>query len=187
LEAKISRTFRRPAGPYTESRRVLRVDAREFPRVRGIRAVITSPPYMNELDYVRDNRLRLWFLQSSLPKGIELQGSDRDVAFTTLMRAMCHRLGPGIEPGGYFVLVVGDATRGGGRIGRTATLTRDLFETDAALESFKLTAIYCDAIPDIRRSRRECRGTKRETVLVYRKVRRSAAAAFSLFQPSINL
>jgi DNA modification methylase len=28
----------------------------------SIDAVISSPPYMNALDYGRDNRLRLWFL-----------------------------------------------------------------------------------------------------------------------------
>jgi len=170
LDAKIRRTFRRPPSAYTEPRRVLQIDAREFPRIRGIRAVITSPPYMNELDYVRDNRLRLWFLESSLPKGIELQGRDRDAAFTMLMRAVCVRLAPGVECGGYFVLVVGDATRGGGRIGRTATVTRNLFDTEPALDAFKLDGVYSDTIPDIRRSRRECRGTKTETVLVYRKV-----------------
>src|SRR3989442_11643018 len=55
LEAKVRRAFRRPAQRYAEVRRVLRIDARSFPRVRNIRAIITSPPYMNELDYVRDN------------------------------------------------------------------------------------------------------------------------------------
>jgi hypothetical protein len=132
--------------------------------------VITSPPYMNELDYIRDNRLRLWFLERSLPKGMEMVGRERESAFTALMRAMCLRLAPGVESGGCFVLVVGDATRGRGRTGRTATLTQNLFETEAALGAFRVDRIYYDTIPDIRRSRRECRGTKTETVLVYRKI-----------------
>jgi hypothetical protein len=124
---------------------------------------------MNELDYVRDNRLRLWFIERSLPEGLELVGRNREQAFTALLRAVCVRLAPGIERGGYFVFVVGDFTRGGGRTGRTSALTRTLFETDAALDVFKLDGIYRDTIPDIRRSRRECRGTKAEAVLVYRK------------------
>jgi hypothetical protein len=41
LEAKILRTFRRQPPPYGEARHVVTKDAREFPRVRGIRAVIT--------------------------------------------------------------------------------------------------------------------------------------------------
>lgn len=59
LEAKVRRTFRRPPNAFLQPRRVVNVDARQFPRVCGINAVITSPPYMNELDYIRDNRLRL--------------------------------------------------------------------------------------------------------------------------------
>jgi hypothetical protein len=50
--------------------------------------------------------------------------------------------------------------------------TNELFETEKALNDFGLHGIYCDKIPDIRRSRRECRGTKAETVFVYRKCQR---------------
>lgn len=169
LEAKVRRSFRRSPHAYTVSRRVVHADARQFPRVSGISAVITSPPYMNELDYIRDNRLRIWFIRRSLPEGLELVGRDRDKAFTELLRGVCIRLAPGIKHGGYFILVVGDATRGGSRAGRTAALTRQLFETEAVLDVFRLDSSYHDTIPDIRRSRRECRGTKAETVLVYRK------------------
>ena len=124
---------------------------------------------MNELDYVRDNRLRLWFIERSLPEGLELVGRNREQAFTALLRTVSVRLAPVIERGGYIVLVVGDATRGSGRTGRTATLTRKLFETETALETFRLEGTYRDTIPDIRRSRRECRGTKAETVLIFHK------------------
>jgi hypothetical protein len=173
LEAKLRRTFRRPPSSYSRLRRVIHSDAREIPRIRDIRAVITSPPYMNELDYVRDNRLRLWFIDRSLPEGLELVGRNREQAFTTLLKAACIRLAPGIECGGYFVLVVGDVTRGGGRTGQPSDLTRKLFETEPALDGFGLEDTYSDTIPDIRRSRRECRGTKAETILVYRKLRGS--------------
>jgi len=169
LEAKVRRMFRRPPDMYTESRRVFKIDAREFPRIRGIKAVITSPPYMNELDYVRDNRLRLWFIERSLPQGLELVGRNREQAFTALLKTVCVRLAPNVEHGGYLVLVVGGATRGGGPRGGTVSLTRKLFETESGLNAFRLASSYCDVIPDIRRARRECRGTKSETVLVYCK------------------
>lgn len=169
LLAKIHRTFRRPPVPYTEARRVFKADAREFPKIRGIKAVITSPPYMNELDYVRDNRLRLWFIDRSLPEGLELIGRDREQAFRALIKTVCVRLAPNVERRGYIILVVGDATRGNAPRGRTAALTRKLFDTEAELKAFQLESSYRDIIPDIRRSRRECRGTKSETVLVYRK------------------
>lgn len=171
MQAKILRTFRRMPNAYTDRRRVLQIDARDFPRIREIRAVITSPPYMNALDYVRDNRLRLWFLERSVPTGIELVARDRDAAFLRLMRAVCVRLAPGIERGGRFIFVVGDATRGNGPKGNTAVLTQMLFNSEAALGDFKLNGVYHDRIPDIRRSRRECSGTKVETILIYRKKR----------------
>jgi hypothetical protein len=169
LEAKVRRAFRRPPSPYAERRRVLSIDAREFPRVQNVRAVITSPPYMNELDYVRDNRLRLWFIEKRLPAGLELKGRDRRAAFVALMRTVCSRLAPAINRGGYCVLVVGDVTRGNSRAARTSRLVRDLFEEEPLLKNFSLRAWYHDSIPDIRRSRRECRGTKGETILVYKK------------------
>jgi hypothetical protein len=125
---------------------------------------------MNELDYVRDNRLRIWFIKRSLPIGLEVVGRNRERAFTDLIRVVSLRLAPGIEQGGYFILVVGDATRGGSRTGHTAALIWELFNNVAALGEFKLDCIYHDTIPDIRRARRECRGTKAETVLVFRKM-----------------
>jgi hypothetical protein len=169
LKAKITRTYRRPPKSHSTFRRVIHVDARRFPKAQRVAAVITSPPYMNELDYVRDNRLRLWFIERSLPTGLELVGRDREAAFRELIRSVCSRLAPQVKRGGSFVLVVGDATRGGGRPGRTAEITRQLFHKDAAFVDFTLEKTYRDKIPDIRRSRRECRGTKVETILVYRK------------------
>ena len=171
MTAKVHRTLRRAGGCHHASRRVLLADAREFSRLRGIQAVITSPPYMNELDYVRDNRLRIWFIARELPVGLEQKRKNREEAFSSLMRNVCVRLAPGIERGGYFLLVVGDATRGGGRAGRTASITEALFQSEPALNSFRLESTYHDLIPDVRRSRREYRGTRAETVLAFRKCR----------------
>ena len=169
LEAKLRRTFRRPPQKYTESRQVLNIDARNFPITKNIKAVITSPPYMNELDYVRDNRLRLWFIKRTLPVGLEIIRRNRDQSYMELLSAVCSRLAPGILEGGYIILVVGDANRHNGRNGHTTRLTCELFTTETALKSFRLIKICEDSIPDIRRSRRECRGTRKETILIYKK------------------
>ena len=165
----MNRAFKRQPKPYTESRSVFAGDARAFPTVSDVQAVITSPPYMNELDYVRDNRLRLWFIDRTIPSGLELPGGDRDVAYVSLLRNVCSRLAGGINPGGFFVLVVGDVSRGRGPTGRTVQLTRQIFAGHPGVSQFSLTAVYEDQIPDIRRSRRECQGTKKETILVYEK------------------
>ena len=169
LESKVSRTYRRPAKPFLQSRRVVHTDARQFPRIRKVKAIITSPPYMNALDYVRDNRLRLWFIARALPEGLELLAHDREQAFASLLTDVFTRLAPNILCGGRIALVVGDATRGTSRPARTARLTQRVFKTDAALSEFRLESIYQDTIPDIRRSRQECSGTKTETTLIYRK------------------
>jgi hypothetical protein len=108
---------------------------------------------------------------------LELTGRDRKAAFVELMRTVCVRLAAGIESGGYFILVVGDVTRGHSQTARTSRLTRGLFKTEPELSSFTLRASYRDAVPDIRRSRRECRGTKGETILIYQKPRRRSMIA----------
>lgn len=40
-------------------------------------ALITSPPYMNALDYGRDNRLRLWFIDPSLANEVDNDVTQR--------------------------------------------------------------------------------------------------------------
>ena len=170
LNAKITRAYKRPINDLPLRRLVIAGDARHFPRVRRINAVITSPPYMNELEYARDNRLRLWFLLRSLPTGLDLVHRDRLAAFHKLLATVCGRLAGNVVKGGRFVLIVGDATRGRGNPGRTSEVTQQVFTTEKRLKHFALEQMYEDVIPDIRRSRRECRGTKRETVLIFRKL-----------------
>jgi tRNA G10 N-methylase Trm11 len=168
MVAKITRTFKRfPTVAFCKPR-VSLVNARKFPFVRGVQAVITSPPYMNELDYIRDNRLRLWFIDRALPVGLELRTLNKQAAFTALMSDVCSRIAEFIKPNGVFALVLGDTTRGGRSI-NTATIAKRIFSTHERLVGFRLVAEYRDKIPDIRRSRRECKGTKTETVLVYRQ------------------
>ncbi len=165
--AKIVRTYRRfPEAPFLKPR-ITFTDARRFPVVHGIQAVITSPPYMNELDYVRDNRLRLWFIDRALPTNLELQTHSKKAAFAALMTDVCSRLAGMIRRRGVFVIVLGNATRGG-RSTNTAKIAKRIFSSVEKLKDFRLIAEYKDKIPDIRRTRRECQGTKTETILVYR-------------------
>jgi len=123
---------------------------------------------MNELDYVRDNRLRLWFLSRDLPERRDLPKRNREQAFRQLMATTLRRVAPLVVPGGVIALVVGDASRGS-RIADSAEIVNAVFQTERALASFTLTRVIRDTIPDVRRSRRDLRGTKRETVLVFRQ------------------
>ncbi len=63
LEAKITRVLNFPPPPRRSKYTVLRKSVFERYLAPGsVDGVITSPPYMDALDYARDNRLRLWFL-----------------------------------------------------------------------------------------------------------------------------
>ena len=169
LLAKVQRTYRRPPAALAESAVALS-DSRKLRISVPVHAVITSPPYMNELDYVRDNRLRLWFLFRELPMGRDLPKRDREKAFRLLMASTLQRIAPFVEAGGVIALVVGDASRGTRRAD-SAEIVQTIFSADDALADFKLTRLIRDTIPDVRRSRRDLRGTKRETVLVFEKSR----------------
>lgn len=64
LLAKIHRVYRRFPKINENLIRVCRFEdaAKLSLEPESVDAIITSPPYMNALDYARDNRLRLWFL-----------------------------------------------------------------------------------------------------------------------------
>jgi Putative RNA methylase family UPF0020 len=51
-------------------------------------AVITSPPYMNALDYGRDNRLRLWFIDPSLADEVDNDVTQRRQAFISAITSL---------------------------------------------------------------------------------------------------
>jgi hypothetical protein len=165
LVAKIRRTYRRAPTALARSR-VQLCDSRRLRIRTPLQAIITSPPYMNELDYVRDNRLRLWFLLRDLPLTVDAPKRNREEAFRLLMTMTLRRVAPLVVPGGVCALVVGDASRGS-RVIDSADIVQTLFRTEPLLSQFVLTRLIKDTIPDVRRSRRDLRGTKLETVLIF--------------------
>ena len=125
MEAKIRRTYRRAPESLAPSK-IYADDARHFPRPQRIDAVVTSPPYMNALDYVRDNRLRLWFLARKLPELGDITRREREKHFRSLLHATFIRLLDRIVVGGSVILIVGDTNRGSQRVD-AAQSVRDLF------------------------------------------------------------
>ena len=168
LEAKIRRAYRRIPPKNDCSAEVYYQHAEQFPYTGKVSAVITSPPYMNELDYVRDNRLRLWVIHRGLPKIHDPKLKNKEENFEMLMRKTCKRFSNNIIEGGYFALVIGDSRRGNPQR-KTDAIIKSIFDTDTSLSAFRLKKIFVDNIPDIRRSRRDNQGTKTETILVYRR------------------
>jgi hypothetical protein len=165
LMAKVERAYRRRINPSAEA--VFRQVSVEALTLSGpFDAMITSPPYMNALDYGRDNRLRLWFLDGHFDFESNDQHNSSRVAFARQLGAVARLNEAGLTKGGWCVLVVGES------VGRTQTMhpaqiVIAIFEAQAP--SLVLEKITVDSIPDVRRSRREYRGVKAEQIIVFRK------------------
>lgn len=129
-------------------------------------AVVTSPPYMNALDYVRDNRLRMWFLDrdtadySPEPTEKQLQSDAITIAFA---RNALTRL----RTGGRCILIVGETVLR--KRVKTHPAERTLEILTRECPTLRLDQVIEDEIPDIRRARRAGAATKRELILVLRK------------------
>lgn len=107
----------RYASPRPEGRAtVLCTDMRELPRKpivkeQSIRAVITSPPYLDITNFEEDQWLRLWFLDGPPePTRFRLSRDDRHYnldAYWALIGDTWRTLGQLLEPGGHAVFRLG--------------------------------------------------------------------------------
>jgi len=165
---KIIRTYKRPLKHQANKCNVYNEDARKLIVNNEFQTIITSPPYMNRLDYIRDNRLRLWILCKRLPYELELPKNNPEKQYIELMDIVLSNLSPRISSNGFIVLILGDV-HSKNKIYDLSDLLVELFKNNKILNQFSLVKIYEDNIPDIRRSRKDCRGTKKERVLIYQK------------------
>lgn len=131
----------------------------------SIDCLITSPPYMNALDYCRDNRLRLWFVRPDLIVDWNETTKKRD-AFINAMTSLAKKVNVSLKRKGYCVIIIGEQVS---RSPKTAPsyLAYEIISTYAP--QMRLLSILEDKIPDIRRSRRDCKGTKIEHFLIFNK------------------
>jgi tRNA G10 N-methylase Trm11 len=114
-------------------------------------AIVTSPPYMNALDYVRDNRLRMWFLDRRTvdysPEPTEKQAHSDAITAAFAQNALRY-----LRTGGHCVLIVGETVLPK-RI-RSHPAERILSKLVAEYPGLCVEQVIQDEIPDIRRSRR---------------------------------
>ena len=165
LEAKVARAFKRaPKLDFGISRRCYGTGADTLKISAPIGTILTSPPYMRQLDYGRDNRLRLWFLGCGDWESLDDVVSPGEEEFLGLMDR-CFKLWRRIlKPKGYCVLVMGDSDSREGQkdlpsvVAKIATKNGD----------YSLVSQYTDVIPDDRRVRRGLSGSVSETILVLR-------------------
>ena len=128
-------------------------------------ALITSPPYMNTLDYGRDNRLRLWFINPEYNKPLDVPATKSRGAFEHAIQILARKVEQGLNQQGYCVLVVGEQAKG--KVQYLSSIILALFEKHAP--SLSLQQVIVDKIPDVRRARRNYKGTKNEHILIFRK------------------
>jgi tRNA G10 N-methylase Trm11 len=168
LRAKIERAFRRmPKLDFTLSRRCYATGADTLRLSKPVRTILSSPPYMRQLDYGRDNRLRLWFLGCDDWQSLDEAVSPGEQEFLDLMGRCLRRWRSVLEPNGYCVLVIGDSCS---RENRT-NLPRLVADIATKKAGYTLVKQHTDKIPNERRVRRGFSGSVSETILVLRNSR----------------
>ena len=163
LEAKVRRAFMRvPTLDFGVRRHCYGTRAENLRLTRSVATIVTSPPYMRQLDYGRDNRLRLWFLGCADYESLDALVSPREQAFLTLMRRCFHHWRTMLKPGGYCVLIVGDRCS---RVGTTdlPNLVAHIATTEGG--GFSLVKTHTETIPNARRVRRGITGSMSEAIL----------------------
>ncbi len=128
-------------------------------------AIVTSPPYMNALDYTRDNRLRLWFLNRE-QSDYDQEPTDKREVFRDMMRTFFDRHVRQLKRGGRCVLVVGETVT---RKRMTSHPAEFIIEQATPRRGLRLIDVIKDRIPDVRRSRRHVAATKTELILVFER------------------
>lgn len=169
LMAKVERAYRRaPIHHPSELIDVCKQGlSQDIPLPPNLDCLITSPPYMNALDYGRDNRLRLWFLGESNTRQIDEETGAFD-SYRKAMESLAVELENKMKIGGHAVFIVGEKSVRKAHSYPSAELADILAKNAPSLE---LKAIMADSIPDIRRSRRHLSGVKQEHILIYQRVR----------------
>jgi len=169
LEAKVKRAFRRvPELDFNVTRACFskRVDA--LVPAERVDAIITSPPYMRQLDYGRDNRLRLWFLGVHDWHSLDRIVSPGEEAFLELMRRCFTKWKTVLKPSHCCVLVIGDACSRVDRGNLPQVVARIATEE---VGGYSRVCEYTETIPNERRVRRGIVGSASETIVVLRNLR----------------
>lgn len=164
---KVRRVYRRiPRINRSLLKKCYLKDAVHLPLSDGsIDAVVTSPPYMNALDYIRDNRLRLWFLGYTnetvlgkyIPKNVH--------KFEELMYNCLEMILRVLRSKKRCIMVVGEVNRSGYAV----DTMKVLLDMARKVGGFDCEAIVEDSIPQDRRVRKKGTCTRREWIVVLRK------------------
>lgn len=166
LIAKINRSYKRFTQPEPDKFTFKQGSVHRIQFPEKFDALITSPPYMNALDYGRDNRLRLWFISPKLSSSVGNDVTQRRKAFIMAIKSVAKKVEVGLRSKGYCVFVVGEEFRRSFDAHPSEVVFNLMKEHSP---SIRLRKVVTDDIPDVRRTRRECRGVKTEHFLVFNR------------------
>lgn len=167
LEKKVRRALSNiPKLDFSVRRRVVSRDAATH-APRCIEAIITSPPYMRQLDYARDNRLRLWFLGCSNWKPLDARISPTEDGFLQLMTRCLYLWRRVLTPRGKCIFVLADTCSRASNVSLPDIILR---LATKSVGGYRLIGVHREEIPGIRRVRRGLRGSTAETFLVLERV-----------------
>lgn len=166
LIEKIKRSYKRFINPKPIEFQFQEKPVQDLVFPKKYDAIITSPPYMNALDYGRDNRLRLWFINPNMVELFDNEATKNKQSFIDAIISVAKNLEIGLKPKGYSIFIVGEELRRGTNAHPSELVISILKEKSPSL---RLCEIISDDIPDVRRTRHECKGVKTEHILIFRK------------------
>jgi hypothetical protein len=116
-----------------------------WPSQQRARLVITSPPYLHVIKYVKYYWVRLWFLGES-PRSVDdqLMSSSSLTRYVEFMTKVCTQLAPVVEDDGYVCLVIGDVRHGNDHL----NLAESVWEQAIKPLGWHLHGIVADEIPE---------------------------------------
>ena len=148
---------------FSLHRRCYMKDAVKLTPDKKVDAIITSPPYIRQLDYARDNRLRLWFLEKSDYKTLDKKISPAESNFLNLMYSCLRNWKRVLKPKGICILVLGNTLS---KVYGASLPEAVEYIATREIGGYKKLFSHTETIPDDRRVRRGYSGCKGETVLV---------------------
>ena len=167
LKAKINRVLKSPPPKNNGSQDVFKKSATiKYLPDKSVDIVITSPPYMNALDYARDNRLRLWFLGVENYRIVQQREIRKISSFNEKMKLSLIRITEALKANGLCVLVIGDLSKNN----KTYNIP-EMIQVLVREKIKKLSIIekWTDCLPNQRRTRKNGRATKKETIMVFKR------------------
>ncbi|GLU50547.1 DNA methyltransferase [Dyadobacter frigoris] len=132
-----------------------------------IDAIITSPPYMRQLNYARDNRLRLWFLGVENHKVLDEIISPKEIDFIKIITDCLKNWNEMLSSNGKCILFLGDNYSKKYKVTLPEIISNILIND---IGKYELTFKHESLIPSNRRVRRDHSGNKIETILVFQKI-----------------